>query len=218
MLLNITNGDYLNAKLSKENDGEFFPFREAMIQGFTCEKIFSDEFISLRAKSLGVSETDYKNYAKEILQFISNHSTYKKLKLWFGKDTFCQLNLLTLLALLEQINYLGEVELVIIDDETGNILSSPQTAKLGVYQNLYKTVIIERVMPNHFGVIDKRAIELYFDYLSPNGYLANLIKQNSSLSGEELLLLILENSKEYGLSDLNVKELILKTKNSNIKL
>ena len=210
MLLNITNGDYINAKLSKELDGEFIPFREAMIQGLACEKILSEEFISVRANSLGVSEDLYKNYSKELLQFVSSHNKYKKLKLWFGKDTFCQLNLLTLLALLEQINYLGEVELVIIDDETGNILSSPQTAKLGVYQNLYKTVIIERVVPKHFGVIDKRAIELYFDYLSPNGYLANLVRENANLSGEELVILVLKNSCEYGLSDLNAKELISK--------
>ena len=210
MLLNITNGDYINAKLSKELDGEFIPFREAMIQGLACEKILSEEFISVRANSLGVSEDLYKNYSKELLQFVSSHNKYKKLKLWFGKDTFCQLNLLTLLALLEQINYLGEVEFVIIDDETGNILLSPQTAKLGIYQNLYKTVIIERVMPNHFGVIDKRAIELYFDYLSPNGYLANLVRENANLSGEELVILVLKNSCEYGLSDLNAKELISK--------
>ena len=212
MLLNITNGDYLNAKLSKEYEGGFFPFREAIIQGLTCEKILSDEFVSLRANSLGVSEDFYKNNAEELLQFVSNHNKYKKLKLWFGKDTFCQLNLLTLLALLEQINYKGVVDIITIDDETGDVLNVTNNVVLGEYQNLYKTILIEKTMPLSYGVIERRAIELYFDYLSPNGFLANLVRKNVQLSEMELVILLLEQSKEYGLSDVNVKEIISKVK------
>ncbi len=212
MILNITNGDYLNAKLSKENEGEFFPFREAMIQGLASSPIFDECFISQRAKSLGVSEELYKEKAKDLLEFSLRHEKYSKLKLWFGADTFCQLNLLTLLAFLEQINYSGDIELVIIDDETGNILQDGISVKLGQYSKIYQAVLIKKQMPNVLGVIDKRAIELYFDFLSPNGELATMIHKNQNLTEEELVVLILENSKDYGLSDLNVKELISRVK------
>ena len=212
MILNITNGDYLNDKLSKENEGEFFPFREAMVQGDALCPILDANFIKLRAKSLGVSEELYKEKAKELLEFSLRHEKYSKLKLWFGADTFCQLNLLTLLAFLEQINYAGEIELAIIDDETGNTLKPSSSVKLGQYLAVYKTVLISKQMPDELGVINRRAIELYFDYLSLDGYLARLIKENRDLTENQLLVLLLESSKEYGLSDLNLKELILRVK------
>ena len=212
MILNVTNGDYLNDKLSKENEEEFFPFREAIIQGEVAYPILDVNFIKVRAKSLGVSEELYKEKAKELLEFSLRHEKYSKLKLWFGADTFCQLNLLTLLAFLEQINYAGEIELAIIDDETGNTLKPSSSVNLGQYLAVYKTVLISRQMPDELGVINRRAIELYFDYLSLDGYLARLIKENDNLSEYQLLILLLENSKEYGLSDLNLKELISRVK------
>ena len=212
MLLNITNGDYLNDKLSKENSGKFFPFREAMIQGLASSPIFDECFISQRAKSLGVSEEFYKQNAKDVLALANHHVKNVKIRLWFGKDTFCQLNLLTLLAYLEQVGYEGEIELVLVDDETGNILQDGISVKLGQYLKIYQAVLIKKQMPNVLGVIDKRAVELYFDFLSPNGNLANLIRQNQNLTKDELVVLLLENSKKYGLSDCNVKELLSRVK------
>ena len=208
MIINITNGDYLNAKLSKENEGEFFPFREAIIQGEVTQEVFSDEFIQNRAKSLGVSQDEYRQKSAPLFNFITNHKSYKKLKLWFGKDTFCQLNLLTLLALFEQINYDGEIILNLICDETGEVLQENVKIELGQYFSIYKDVLISKQMPISLGVIEKRAIDLYFDYLSPNGKLINLVKENQNLSQNELVSLLLENTKEYGLSDLNIIELI----------
>lgn len=212
MILNITNGDYLNAKLSKENEGEFFPFREAIIQGEVAYPILDVNFIKVRAKSLDVSEEIYMQNAKELLEFANCHDKYSNMKLWFGKDTFCQLNLLILLVYLEQIGYDGKIELVLIDDETGCVLQDGKTIELGQYFNVYRAVLLEKRMPNNLGVIDKRAIELYFDFLSPNGELATMIHKNQNLTEEELVVLILENSKDYGLSDLNVKELISRVK------
>ena len=212
MLLNIANGDYLNDRFSKEKEGEFFPFREAMFQGLATSTILDNEFIKVRAKSLGVSEEYYKEKAKDVLELANCHSKYSKIKLWFGKDTFCQLNFLTLLAYLEQINYIGQIELVLIDDETGNVIVDGINVVLGEYLNVYKTILLEKQMPKSLGIIEKYAIELYFDFLSPNGELASLIKQNQNLTEEALIILLLNNSKDYGLSDLNVKELISRVK------
>ena len=212
MLINITNGDYLNEKLKKEYEGEFFPFREAMIQGETTQVVLDEEFVVARAKSLNVGVDFYRQYATEIFNFARTHSKYSKTKLWFGKDTFCQLNLLTLLAFLEQINYEGEILLNLVCDETGEILEEGVKVTLGQYSSLYKTVLIKKQKPTFLGSIDKKAIELYFDYLSPHGCLANLVKQNMDLSEKELVVLLLNSSKEYGLSDLNVIELIHRVK------
>ena len=178
MIINITNGDYLNDKLSEENKGEFFPFREAIIQGEVTQEVFSDEFIQNRAKSLGVSQDEYRQKSAPLFNFIANHTRDKKVKLWFGKDTFCQLNLLTLLALFEQINYDGEIILNLICDETGEVLQENVKIELGQYFSIYKDVLISKQMPISLGVIEKRAIDLYFDYLSPNGKLINLVKEN----------------------------------------
>ena len=55
-------------------------------------------------------------------------------------------------------------------------------------------------MPKEFGVLHKRAFELYFDYLDENGALARLVRENSDKDKTALVCLVLENSKDYGLS------------------
>jgi F0F1-type ATP synthase assembly protein I len=80
--------------------------------------------------------------------------------------------------------------------------------ELGIYKKLYDTILVSNKKRTELGVLTPRAIELYFDYKSENGYLKALIRKNSDKSTEELLLLLLENSKEYGLSDTQANALI----------
>ena len=100
MILNITNGDYFNRyfleKLNSQYEGNAIPFREAMIQGNTEKEVFSDAFIRTRAYALSVDEAFYREKAEDILKLAKTHQDYDKLCLWFGKDSFCQLNLLVL--------------------------------------------------------------------------------------------------------------------------
>ena len=63
-------------------------------------------------------------------------------------------------------------------------------------------------MPKEFGVLNESAVALYFDYHSENGKLSNLVKNNAGKDKMELICLLLKESKEYGLSDLQVKKLI----------
>ena len=114
--LNITNGDYFNEYFLSKFGGVAIPFCEAMMDGEASADIYSAQFIALRARALNVTEDEYraKMYARDYL----NSGKYQTICLWFGKDTFCQVNLLTLLAYLEQIAYVGEVKLNYIDDET----------------------------------------------------------------------------------------------------
>ena len=205
-ILNITNGEYFNQYLLSKIGGSSVPFCEAMMDGEAVTDIYSEEFVALRAKSLHVTEEEYrtKMYAHRILQ--SNE--FQAIHLWFGKDSFCQVNLLTLLAYLEQIQYRGELKLNYIDDETFEVLESDIDVKLGIYSQIYEDVFISKHLPHDIGVLCARGIELYFDYRSENGALAKLVKANADKKKMELICLLLEHSKDYGLSDVQAEQLI----------
>ncbi len=208
-ILNITNGDFFYDYFIKKFGGVALPFCEAMMEGETVKEIYSDIFIKVRCKSLEVKKEEYLSK----LQVLDTVKEYSVLKLWFGKDTFCQLNLLTLLAYLEQISYSGDVTLNYIDDETFSVLEENITVKLGDYQKIYEQVLILKEMPEDVGVLNKRAIGLYFDYLSPKGNLQVKVKENLSMDENALICLLLEETRSYGLSDLQIKKLIKNAKN-----
>ena len=202
-ILNITNGDAFNEYFVSKHGGDAIPFREAMMDGETILKVYSDEFIEVRAKEHCVSVEEYKSkmLPNDIFE-------YSKLNLWFGRDTFCQMNLLTLLAYLEQMKYDGEISLNLIDDETFGVLESNIVFELGIYKRLYEDILISKRMPNDVGVLNSRAIEFYFDYHSNDGALVKIVKENSKMPEIELICLLLDSSKEYGLSDIQAKKLI----------
>lgn len=206
-MLNITNGDAFNRYLLSKIGGEAVPFREAMMDGQAVFEVYSDEFIEVRAKEHCVSVEEYKS------KMLPNDiCEYSKLNLWFGKDTFCQMNVLTLLAYLEQIEYSGEVALNYIDDETFEVIDSDLQVELSGYANLYNEILIKKSKPNDVGVLDLNAIDLYFDYHSCEGALAKIVRENSEREDVEIIRILLEKSKEYGLSDIQAAKLIKKYK------
>ena len=206
-ILNITNGDCFNDYFLSRFGGKAVPFCEMMMDGDTVSDICSDGFVELRSKELSVSAEEYK--AKMHAQTAPIKS-YSELRLWFGKDTFCQTNLLALLAYLEQIGYGGKVVLNYIDDETFEVIEDSISVTLGTYDKLYQDILISKKCPTELGVLSPEAIELYFDYLSDDGALARLVRENSDKDDLNLICLLLENSKAYGLSDLQAEKLIKK--------
>ena len=180
------------------------------MDGEATSDVYSDDFIKMRCDALSVSFDEYKS--NMLVYDALCNDDYLEITLWFGKDTFCQMNLLTLLAYLEQIEYSGNIILNYIDDETFEVLENNIPVKLGIYKELYNDVFICKRMPQGMGVLYHRAIELYFDYHSNNGKLACLVRDNLYKDGYALVCLLLENSKEYGLSDLQAKKLIEKQK------
>ena len=122
------------------------------------------------------------------------------------------MNLLALLAYLEQIQYPGKLILHYIDDETFAVIEKNIEIKLGIYSKIYQEVLLSKSMPEKLGVLNEVAVRLYFDYHSENGALLNLIKKNADKDKTELICLLLKASKEYGLSDLQAERLI----NSNL--
>ena len=207
-ILNITNGDVFNEYLLSKCDGIAVPFCEAMMDGTTIKDIYSKDFVNLRSAELNVDIEVYKSkmYVYDALK----EERYSKLILWFGKDTFCQMNLLTLLAYLEQIKFCGKITLNYIDDESFEIIEPNINVTLGSYVKIYEEILIYKHIHNEVGVLSKREIELYFDYHSDNGALARMIRDNCDKKSIELVCLLLENSKEYGLSDIQAKKLIKK--------
>ena len=205
-ILNITNGEYFNQNFISKFGGAAVPFCEAMMDGETVPNIYSDQFIALRAKSLNVTEDEYrtKMYVYDALE----NTDFQAVCLWFGKDTFCQINLLTLLAYLEQIEYQGELKLSYIDDETFEVLESDIDVRLGIYSKIYEDVLISKIVPDNVGILCDRAIDLFFDYHSDNGELAKLVRANAHKEKTQLISLLLGKSKDYGLSDLQAERLI----------
>ena len=205
-ILNITNGEYFNEYFIANFGGIAVPFCEVVMDGEVLLDIYSEDFIAVRAKSLNITTEEYKSkmYAYDAL----NNKDYKTICLWFGKDTFCQVNLLMFLAYLEQIQYDGKLKLNYIDDETFEVLESDIDVELGVYSKIYRDILISKSLPSDLGILCKKAIDLYFDYHSDTGTLAEIVKANAHKDEMELLGLLLEKSKDYGLSDLQAEGLI----------
>lgn len=209
-ILNITNGDAFNRHFISNFGGEAIPFREAMMDGDSVIDIFSDEFINLRSAVHNVSTEKYR--ANMLLCDVLQSDNYTELRLWFGKDTFCQINLLTLLAYLEQIEYNGRVMLNYIDDETFEVIESDIHIELGLYKEIHKEVVILKQMPGRVGILSPQAFEMYFDYHSENGALSKIVRENLDREEMDVILLLLEHSKEYGLSDIQARKLIERNK------
>ena len=205
-ILNITNGECFNEYFISEFGGKAVPFCETMMDGEAVTDIYSQQFISLRAESLGITENEYR--AKMHVYNTLKNNDYQTICLWFGKDTFCQMNLLTLLSYLEQIEYPGELKLNYIDDETFEVLEADIDVKLGIYSKIYEDVLISKIVPDDVGLLCARAIDLYFDYHSENGELAKLVRANTHKGKIALVILLLNHSKDYGLSDSQAERLI----------
>ena len=205
-VLNVTNGDYFNKYFLSKYGGEAVPFCEAMMDGETVANIYSQQFVELRARALSVTENEYRS--KMYVYDAMKNNDYQTLRLWFGKDTFCQMNLLTLLAYLEQIDYKGEVKLNYIDDETFEVIEADIEVQLGVYRKIYEDVLMLRQVPVDVGVLSARAIDLFLDYHAKDGALVKLVRENAHKEKRELIALLLEQTKEYGLSDLQAERLI----------
>jgi hypothetical protein len=204
--LNITNGECFNEYFVSKFGNFALPFNEVLMDGDTTADIYSKEFISLRARELNTNVDEYRS--KMQVFDVLKQNAYSELHLWFGKDTFCQINLLTLLAYLEQSGFSGNIFLNYIDDETFEVIEPDINVELGQYRHIYQQVLLLKQTPKDVGVLIYKAIMLYFDYHSSEGYLANLVKENSDMDRMSLICLLLEKSKDYGLSDLQAQKLI----------
>ena len=213
-ILNVTNGDYFNEYFLKKFGGHALPFCEDMMDGEAHEVVYSNEFVEKRCNALSVSEEEYRSKMHVYNAINNDKDKFSELCLWFGKDTFCQMNLLTLLAYLEQIGYGGRVVLHYIDDETFEMIEGNVIVHLGAYRRIYADIFIFKQSSDDIGVLDATALALYFDYHSDDGVLARMVREHADKDDMALICLLLENSAAYGLSDMQAERLIAKYRNT----
>ncbi|MBQ9922142.1 MAG: hypothetical protein IJO52_08140 [Clostridia bacterium] len=209
---NITNGEGFNAHFEKEHSQAGIPFNEAMMDGIATEAVFDDRFIDNRSSVHDVTKQEYLTKMQKFHDFINNQNDYDEVVLWFGDDTFCQLNMLCVLAMLEKSGYIGKISSVLINDTDLSVIKEKSPVIDDRYAELYEEIIVNKRYAECRDPVMRRAVRLYFDYLDENGRLATFIREHEELSEYDLTVGLLTAGEDYGLSDIQAAELIKKYK------
>lgn len=189
---------------------EMIPFNEAMCYGETCKAIFSDEFIERRSQVHHVTRDQYYDITLKPLQPLFNESV-EHIALWFDEDMFCQMNVLTILAWLDQREYKGAIDLHLVDYQYKLVNKYSLEAK--GYAALYEQVMIHHRMPEAVELKPLyKGIELYLNYLKKDNELMLYIQKHRDVPAEKLVPVLIENFREYGLGDRQYEELIKSTR------
>jgi|GEM_PF-467488 hypothetical protein len=215
----ITSGEILNRVLSKHNPGPFVPFNEAMISGEISYPLFTDEFAEKRAENFYIDVASYADNLRQYLLFAQEPDEYERVTLVFGEDAFCQINVLAVLACLEQRGYSGEVWLQLIDEEEYEPLGEARKITLGGYAEVYRNLCDGKIYPTTAALSDgfdctvipelDDAIDVYFMLRDEDGEVASLIKEAEG-DVNDIFRTAMEGTRRYGLGDVQVLELIRK--------
>jgi hypothetical protein len=131
--------------------------------------------------------------------------------LWFDDDMFCQINLLTILGYLDQINYNRKIIFNLICRQFNKepmVIDSFEIEAKG-YKEIYKQVMINRSVPENINLsVMKNGINLYFQYLKDENKITEYIRQNVNLNSDILLAGLFKTFPQYGLGDTQYKQLI----------
>ena len=208
--LHILNGQAMY-HYYMENDflkGErMVSFNEAMCYGGTCEDLFSQEFIQIRAKVHRVTADQYKEHTlKPLRPFFDKEFT--DIALWFDADMFCQINLLTILAWLDRADYKDAIDVHIVGDRFEPV--SLYRVKAKGYEAVYKQVLIQKTIPEYIELAPlKKGIELYVNYLHEDSGLMVYIQEHQDIPETELVLALIKKfAASYGLGDTQYLEII----------
>ena len=207
--LHILNGQAMYNFFKRTNFLEqelMVPFNEAMCYGKTYNDLFSNEFIKIRAKVHHVTPMQYsQTVLQPLVPLFSGKFTH--ITLWFDADMFCQINILSLLAWLEQADHTGAIDLYIVGDQFEP--RSHYTLKAKGYYVIYKQVLIDKKMPeNIYPAPLKKGVELYLNYLNKDSDLMMYIHKYKDVPEEELMLALIKKFKHYGLGDTQYFEII----------
>jgi hypothetical protein len=214
--LNILNGqsmyDHFKQKHLDEN-GTYIPFNEAMCVGGVTTDIFSNEFNEYRCEAHHVTMDEYHELTLEPLKiFIKGQ--FSNIVLWFDDDMFCQINLLTILAYLDQINYSREVNFKLVNREF-KVVHSFELRAQG-YDEIYKQIMVNRCIPQNINLsVMKNGVTLYLNYLKEENEITAYIRKYEHLKGDTLVEELLKMFPQYGLGDTQYADLIEKYRKSN---
>lgn len=207
--LHILNGQAMYNFFKRTNFLEqelMVPFNEAMCYGKTYNDLFSNEFTEIRAKVHHVTPVQYsETILKPLVPLFSEKFTH--IALWFDADMFCQINILSLLAWLDQAEHTDAIDLYIVGDQFEPM--SHFTLKAKGYYAIYKQVLIDKKMPEIiYPDTLKKGVELYLNYLKKDSDLMMYIHEHKDVPEEELMLALLKKFKHYGLGDTQYFEII----------
>lgn len=214
-ILHVLNGEEM-LKIFTENGlmqvGDFIPFNEAMCYGPSSKTIFSEEFIEIRSDVHRVSKQEYRNHVVDRFDPLKQQN-YAGIILWFGSDMFCQINLLTLLAYLSQIDYQGQIIFHLIDEHAYEV----EVIKItnNHYQKIYEQVVIQHTTPEEemFPVLAE-GVKLYLHYQQPNNELTQFIREHPDIDTKELLTKLFITFPHYRLGDIQYMQLIQSERSS----
>ncbi len=213
-VLNLLNGQFMYEEFKENNimgESDSAPFNEAMCVNATTERIFEQDFIRTRASGHHETEETYIKKVIEPLQNLIDKHRYESIVLWFGEDMFCQMNLLTILAYLEQSGYEGKVILSSFRED--EFRTSQTEIRLGHYLDVYKEVLVMHTRPSYELLpVMYQAIEIYLDMLNEDNAVTRYIAKNKELIESELLHQLFELFPAVGYGDTQYAELIHKVK------
>lgn len=214
-VLNILNGQIMYEEFKDKKlmgDSDYAPFNEAMCVHATTEKIFDKDFLKTRALGHHESEKDYiQNVIAPLDNLINKNRSYNSIVLWFGEDMFCQMNLLTVLAYLEQSGYEGKVFLNNFREDEFKV--SQIELKLGIYNSLYKETLVNHEKSSHKLLpVMYQAIAIYLDMLKEDNAVVKYISKNKDFPTPELINRLFDLFPTIGYGDLQYIELINKSK------
>lgn len=209
-ILHILNGSCMLEDFQKSNlmseTAVYVPFNEATCWGEVDEKIFSAEFIKKRYTSLSSAPVEYERIVMEPLEPLFKEQ-FDIIVLWFGDDMFCQMNFITLLAYLDQINFEGDVLFCMKQEQRDEMLPGAIEIDIEGYHSIYKTIMCDREKCDQKMLpVTYQAMNLYLDYLDPNGEIMCYIRNN--LYKENLIEDLFILFPQYGLGDLQYKWMI----------
>lgn len=212
-VLNVLNGQHMYEEFKQNalmGDSDYVPFNEAMSVNEAAEPIFGEHFINVR--SSGHNET-VENYMRKVIHPLSPlfDKTYQYIVLWFGEDMFCQMNLLTILAYLEQSGYSGRVYLNTFREDAFKV--NQTEIILGNYSEVYQSVLIRHEIPsgNVFPLMFQ-AVKIYLDMLHDDNEVMKYISEHQHLPEKELVPRLFNLFPEIGYGDTQYIHLINKMK------
>ena len=181
-LLNVLNGQMMYEEFTKQQlmgNSDYVPFNEAMCANPTINPIFSEEFNKLRAIGHEVSLQQYEQVTLNPLKPLLTND-YECIVLWFGDDMFCQMNLLTVLAFLEQQSYQGKVYYYMVKEMTYEVEETE--IELGPYGEVYQEVLMHHRLPKTTLIpVMYQGIQLFFSYLNEENEITTYIKTPPSI-------------------------------------
>lgn len=211
----ILNGECTYNELEVNNmmnvNHTFNIWNEAMCWGNSESNIFSESFINTRIKSLNTTSEDYERIVLKPLRDLLEEK-FDNILCFFGEDMFCQINMLTLLAYLDQIQYEGKVISCVFDENDQNKEILVNEIDIHHYSIYYKKIICEKENIELSNPVLNYAKDLYLSYQSLNSEINQYIIKHINEDERSLVYQLMNQFPQYGLGDLQYFELIRQIK------